>query len=393
MRSSEKKYKGWVRGEVLSRAGKMILLVRMIAVLAMMMSWDGLRSNSPHLLFTLTILACYMILILTWDSISPFILHHPSIVIPDLLISATFIWNSGLASPLATFLFTTAFMIGMLYKGYARLLLILLMISTLASVSLVLLRDDRAAAESNSQLSLFISALIVFMATYIGTLLQELQSRIDAVLTMTSENSRAAALGEERSRLARELHDSVTKTLVGIGLQATALKLRRCEHAPQIEAIETAAKDGVTQTRQILTDLRHNSVCALHIVLSETLSEIETLYGVPIALESDEFPNLGSTISYEVRKIVEEAVVNAAKHSGTSNIDVVVCFASDPNTLRVSVKDYGIGLQSTTTPDGHFGLEGMKERAESIGGKLLIRSNRLTGTCLTVLVPIEGQTT
>jgi signal transduction histidine kinase len=89
----------------------------------------------------------------------------------------------------------------------------------------------------------------------------------------------------------------------------------------------------------------------------------------------------------EVYRIGYEAIRNACIHSGASRLEVELRYAQD---LAVRVNDNGIGIEPTVSDkgkDGHFGLQGMRERAARIGGKLTLVSSATSGTEITVVVP------
>lgn len=155
----------------------------------------------------------------------------------------------------------------------------------------------------------------------------------------------ALAARSERERLAREMHDSVAKTLHGLALTAEALSrtadpetMRR--HA---DLIATAARTAAAESRQVLTRLRRNSAPA---------TSARTL--------------LPAAVAREVLAVAEEALENARRHAGATDA-----------TLHLVVEDAGRGLpQGVDLPAlraaGHFGLLGMTERAAAIGARLHI---------------------
>jgi signal transduction histidine kinase len=100
---------------------------------------------------------------------------------------------------------------------------------------------------------------------------------------------------------------------------------------------------------------------------------------------------LASSLENEVLRIVQEALANALRHSRATRVEVDLRYHPDELTLTIS--DNGVGFQSTdpTLPaKGHFGLQGMRERAVQIGGTLNIESSPERGTIVTLLAPLAN---
>jgi signal transduction histidine kinase len=92
-----------------------------------------------------------------------------------------------------------------------------------------------------------------------------------------------------------------------------------------------------------------------------------------------------------VLRIAQEALANAVRHSGATHVTVGLRY--HPNQLTLTVSDNGIGFQTTDTSlpaKGHFGLQGMRERANQIGGMLNVKSSPDSGTAVTLSVPLPN---
>jgi signal transduction histidine kinase len=203
------------------------------------------------------------------------------------------------------------------------------------------------------------------------------------------------AVLSERNRVARELHDTLEQGLTGISLQLEAV-------AGTIQSAPETATRSLGVARQML---RYS--------LEETRRSVMDLRSQ--ALESDDLPaalatlahkmTLGTSIEADVRvegqrrrldaaqehhllRIGLEAVTNAVKHSGATRVDIVVRFSAAATVLMVS--DDGCGVrQDGEHGIGHFGLQGMRERANKIGAALDIESSPGGGTRLVVSVPVD----
>jgi signal transduction histidine kinase len=100
---------------------------------------------------------------------------------------------------------------------------------------------------------------------------------------------------------------------------------------------------------------------------------------------------LSPTLENEVLRVAQEALANAARHSRATRVALDLRY--HPNELTLTVSDNGIGFQTadTTLPaKGHFGLQGMRERANQIGGALNVDSSPASGTIVTLSVPLSN---
>jgi len=213
--------------------------------------------------------------------------------------------------------------------------------------------------------------------------------------TQLVASAQRSAVASERARLARELHDSVTKTLRGVSLAALALPsvLRRqpalAEHlAGTVVAGATAAAE---QARELLEEMRFD-VHHLATGVNELCRAWSTSTGIPVQVSAAAI-NPPVAVSYELTRILREALANVARHGHARWVGVRL--APRPNGLMLEITDDGVGF---TVPDdlsglqsaGHFGIVGMNERARTIGGALRVESAPGAGTRITVQVPLEA---
>ncbi|GAA3268894.1 hypothetical protein GCM10020218_008710 [Dactylosporangium vinaceum] len=212
-------------------------------------------------------------------------------------------------------------------------------------------------------------------------------------MAATTAAQRAAA-ASERARLARELHDSVAKTLRGISFAALALPAslrRQPDLAEQLAlTVSTGADTAVRESRELLAALRRDvpdrpfidtvrMVCDAWQHSSGIRIEL-----VAVAAE----PPLAAR--YELAQILYEALRNVAAHARATL--VMVRLAAAAGTLELSVRDNGIGFAvpedlTVLSVAGSFGIVGMRERAQAAGGTLDIRSRPGAGTELVVRTP------
>lgn len=183
---------------------------------------------------------------------------------------------------------------------------------------------------------------------------------------------------EERLRIARELHDSLTHSISVVKIQsgvAAHLTRKRGEEVPEaLQAIEQAAGDASRELRETLGVLRRDSGGTS---LFHGLSDLpELIARVRDAGLTAQLTVLGSQrelprdVDNAAYRIVQEALTNVIRHAGSGTARVQVSYRS--GALAVSIEDDGVGHQGTPASAG-LGLIGMRERAAALGGRLIAR--------------------
>ncbi|MGH9591501.1 MAG: sensor histidine kinase, partial [Bryobacteraceae bacterium] len=198
----------------------------------------------------------------------------------------------------------------------------------------------------------------------------------------------------ERSRIARELHDTLIQGFSGItmALQALAGRLRAPSERATLTDIIRDAATCLRETRQSVAGLRavRGSRSGLAEAIADAAREITETKDVRLKLRLEQgLQPLPAEVEYNLLRIASEAVSNSVKHSGAHTIEVAL--QSTPEALRLSVKDdgQGFGKEEHAGPSaGHYGLIGMKERATQIGADLELESQPGHGTTVSVLVPV-----
>jgi signal transduction histidine kinase len=204
--------------------------------------------------------------------------------------------------------------------------------------------------------------------------------------------SRALALVEERNRLARDLHDSVTQSLYG--LVAFAGAGRDLIAAGEIEPVESyltrmeeTAQQALNEMRLLLYELRPPTLEEEGLVaaLRERLDAVEGRVGMETSLEVDETISLPDSVAEAFYRIAQEALNNALKHSAATSVRVGL--RRNGEWVELSVVDDGVGFDvETASAAGGIGILGMRERAREIDGSLTIHSAPGQGTTLTLRV-------
>jgi len=206
------------------------------------------------------------------------------------------------------------------------------------------------------------------------------------------ERSRELSAMEERSRLARDLHDAVTQKLFSIRAHARAAAVLAAREPPdadriraEIEVVGELGAEAHAELRAIIDGLAPPDLEAAG--LAESVRRYAVLagraHGVPVAFSAACLPPLGEPAETALYRVAQEALNNALRHAGASGVTVTLARTGRQVVLEVS--DDGRGFASDA-PSGGLGLASMRERAASAGGKLTIRSTR-KGTTVRMTVP------
>jgi signal transduction histidine kinase/ligand-binding sensor domain-containing protein len=199
----------------------------------------------------------------------------------------------------------------------------------------------------------------------------------------------------ERERIARELHDTLLQSLFGLTLRFHTAASTLPVDDPAREALDEALKqsDRVMQEgRERVLNLRgrRNDSTNLADALAETGNQLRAIHpaNFQIAVEGRPRP-LDEIVQEEILLIGREALTNAFSHSGARNIVAEVSY--QPGALHVRVRDDGGGIDEgvlkTGYRSGHWGLPGMRERADKMRGELRVRSSSEGGTLIDLQVP------
>jgi signal transduction histidine kinase len=210
------------------------------------------------------------------------------------------------------------------------------------------------------------------------------------------EQAGQAAAMEERGRLARELHDSVTQLLYSVTMytEAAARLMTAGQGADAAEYLRDArdtAREALREMRLLIYQLRPPVLekGGLAVALQVRLDAVERRGGIQAELHIEGQERLLPTIQAELHQIAQEALNNALKHAHARKVQVRLHFGEAATCLEV--QDDGVGFDLAAAQDGGgLGIPGMKERVQKIGGRLEIKSAPGQGTKIVVEVPTGG---
>lgn len=221
-------------------------------------------------------------------------------------------------------------------------------------------------------------------------LAQEMSARRDAAVEFD-------ATLRERERLAADLHDSLEQSLTGMALQLEATEAlqaeapaRSAQHLGLARQLLTRSREEV---RRSVWNLRSQALDnrSLPDALRDTAATFAEGQALRIEVASEgSVRPLPDFIAGNLLLLAREALTNAIKHGAAQNIEVRVVF--HPTEVAVAVKDDGKGFDTEGHPgprEGHFGLQGMRERMKRLHGALTITSTPGQGTCISATMPVE----
>jgi len=203
---------------------------------------------------------------------------------------------------------------------------------------------------------------------------------------------RAEAVVVERTRIARELHDTLAQGFAGISLHLESARLALAEdtadagkHLQQARAL---ARVNLAEARRSVFELRETARQAseLRRQLLDLAVQLAAGTAVEIQVETHGEMALSERYGSNLFRLAQEAVSNALKHSGATRIDVTVDFGAAG--VKLSVRDNGRGFDPSTAGSNGFGLLGMRERVAEIRGRLDVRSELDRGTEICVVAEL-----
>ena len=231
---------------------------------------------------------------------------------------------------------------------------------------------------------------------FLTSISEQVAVAVDNAQLVTALQGKAAL--EERHRLARELHDSVSQALFSMNLQARAVELavQQAGGDPDgkvsrgLTELRTLTEGALAEMRALIFQLRPEALHEEGLVTAvrKHTAAVAARSGVELAVhaEADRLP-LPEAVEAELLRVIQEAVHNCVKHGSPEHVDVWLNEDPDaPGTLVVEVDDDGVGFNPDAPHPGHIGLESMRERTERLGGRLVIESS-VAGSQVRAVLP------
>jgi signal transduction histidine kinase len=203
----------------------------------------------------------------------------------------------------------------------------------------------------------------------------------------------------ERRRLANDLHDTLEQALTGLALQLEIASRSRSSDpvlsGRHLDLAQQFLERSRSEAHRTIWDLRAHGQDGKDFldILEERVSSMVEGSGISITLkrEGDSVP-LPDLIAGNLLLLAQEAVTNALKHSGASEIGIL--FRLSPGTAELVFEDNGCGFDPAAAPgqhQGHFGLQGMRERTKRLDGQIELTTKPGHGTTLRVRIPLPSE--
>lgn len=235
-------------------------------------------------------------------------------------------------------------------------------------------------------------------AAHLQGLSEQLEQRVAEQTEQLLEQERAAATLEERTRLAREIHDTLAQGLSGIAVQIGAAE-RALRVAPEgasqhLELAGTMTREALAEARRSVWNLRAHALARGDLADAlQRVAELTTWQGLPVTFTcTGTAAALEPAVESTLLRVAQEALANALKHSGATAAELVLTFR--PEAVQLVVRDNGQGFQAEELerrfapgPWGGFGLLGMGERVAALGGQLTLENR--DGAVVQAEVPLE----
>ncbi|MEU9458186.1 sensor histidine kinase [Streptomyces sp. NPDC048685] len=339
-----------------------------------------------------------------WERFGPVLLRHPWLLGIDAFFGALLLITASPESTLAYVTVCTPLLAGLVYGWRGAAVFAALQIVIVLGVY----GTDPKLQPADATALLLPGFCMI--AGAVGVTLRNLLLRFGTASQALTETRARLAVNEavegERTRLAREMHDSVAKTLHGLALAADSLACTTDRMDPltvrhQAELVARAARRAAAESRELLSDLRRESGLdgGVDVVreLRARTDDFTRRHGLTATfrlLDDAQIPHVPQVVARQLLTIASEAMENAHRHAQPTYLVVLAGVKGD--VLRVSVYDDGRGLPTGITLDdlrhaGHFGLVGMVERAASIGARIRIgKGQAAKGTEVRLELPIAA---
>jgi signal transduction histidine kinase len=206
------------------------------------------------------------------------------------------------------------------------------------------------------------------------------------------EQAGQLAVLEERQRLARELHDSVSQVLYSIGLGArtaqASLGQDPTQTADALDYVNRLAEAGQVEMRALIFELRPESIQTegLVVALQKLAQVLETRHQLAVKADICPEPHIPLDLKETLYRIAQEATHNIIKHARANQ--VTLSLSCPDGQAQLEISDNGIGFDSTAVYPGHLGISSMHERASHYHGDIQIDSTPGMGTVIRAVIPL-----
>ncbi len=343
---------------------------------------------SPTSLISLLLLALASLVFGLGNQPIRLLIRHPLLAMIDTALTLALLVSVDTAQPAALTVVCSALLTGLLFPH--RFLVVLTVTLALGSLGAPRTLVGTLLETGTGWLALLAGtpALVVSFVV-IGSLVRAAVASTVRAQQEVAGAVAAVGAADERARLARDMHDSVGKSLHGISLAAAALRRTvavdpAAAHGMAVE-LAAASEQAAQEARQLLVGLRLGQLDRPTVdVVREIIDNWSTRTGVDAALSVVEAVDTDPEVTVQLAAALKEMLHNIEKHAGPTRVEVEL--TESDGRLELVVRDDGVGFDVAPTrrreAAGHFGLRGLQERAAQVGGAAEIDSVPGKGTTI-----------
>ncbi len=265
--------------------------------------------------------------------------------------------------------------------------------------------DQASPTDTTLWLAALIAVAVLGLGGWIGSVIEqsthrrELITQLQAAQRQLAEAERRAGVLEERSRLAREIHDTLAQGFVSIVLHLEAAEEAGRQNPDvarrHLDQARTTARTSLSQARRVVQDLRPPQLedQPVHDAIRDWALRWGDEVGLDVSAETTGAPvRLTEDAEVTLLRAAQEALNNVRRHASASRVRVTVSYMGD--VVVLDVQDDGVGLDhADPSPGGGFGLTAMRERVDDQGGSVDVESEPGEGTTVAVTLPTSAAAT
>jgi signal transduction histidine kinase/ligand-binding sensor domain-containing protein len=216
--------------------------------------------------------------------------------------------------------------------------------------------------------------------------LRQVESRFNAVLA-------------ERNRIAREIHDTLAQGFVAVSVQLQIVARTLSQSADtarqHLDEAQDLVRNGLDDARRAIWELRSQN--SENQDLASQLVQMAERVAAPSGIKTQvevrgTYRPLSARSESELFRIAQEAVTNVVRHAAATRVDILLDFAHRGMNMTIEDNGRGFAVDAPSLAEGHFGLTGMNERAQQIGGRVTVTSKEGKGTRVHIEVPAGSET-
>lgn len=381
------------RARALSDIARTVLATRIVCCLLVLV-WLAMQPRLAGTATCLALASVWLVLLLRhWSSFGVLVSTHPVILALDTLGCFVLLAASGPISPAVLILGTGCLLIGLCLARRGAMWFTPLILTGWWVVYALGTSGHRVEVSSQAFVALVLVPALLIGSLFVGAAVRLATLDAAAAEQLLRTQIRVAGVAEERARLAREMHDSLVKSLHGIAMMADALPRWVVANPDRAKAqaatIATLLKKTSHESRELVLAMRRAPANAtVPEIIRGTAERWERSSGRRVLLQVTGEPSLPTESAYELSAILNEALENVGRHT-PPQASATVTLAEQHAWVVLVVRDDGGGASAPEglTRSGHFGLLGMKERASRVGGEVTVESRPGVGVVVNARLP------